>query len=225
MAVAITVRDVPDDVRDELAARAARAHQSLQEYLRTMLIDSAARPPVGDVIARARARVEVTRLHRRARRRSWPHATPTAGELELRLRRVCYRRAAPRQRARRSVGHADHSTRASSRHRLSSLTRRPTSYASTSSLVRSAQTKPPRPTRIFWTSQSNYGPTTSWLRAPGNSDGTSQSTTPAYVALAETTDLTLVTLDKRLAKAPGTKCRIATPQAEPLRSHSLLAPG
>jgi plasmid stability protein len=60
MAVAITVRDVPDNVRDELAARAARAHQSLQEYLRTMLIDSVARPPVGDVIARARARVEVT---------------------------------------------------------------------------------------------------------------------------------------------------------------------
>jgi plasmid stability protein len=60
MAVAITVRDVPDNVRDELAARAARAHQSLQEYLRSMLIDFAARPPVGDVIARARARVEVT---------------------------------------------------------------------------------------------------------------------------------------------------------------------
>jgi plasmid stability protein len=60
MAVAITVRDVPDDVRDELAARAARAHQSLQEYLRGMLIDSTARPPVADVIARARARVEVT---------------------------------------------------------------------------------------------------------------------------------------------------------------------
>jgi plasmid stability protein len=60
MAVAITVRDVPDNVRDELAARASRAHQSLQEYLRSMLIDSAARPPVGDVIARARARVEVT---------------------------------------------------------------------------------------------------------------------------------------------------------------------
>ena len=60
MAVAITVRGVPDDVRDELAARAARAHQSLQEYLRTMLIDSVARAPVADVIARARARVGVT---------------------------------------------------------------------------------------------------------------------------------------------------------------------
>ena len=33
----------------------------------------------------------------------------------------------------------------------------------------------------------------------------------AYVALAETTDLTLVTLDKRLAKTPGSTCRIATP--------------
>jgi predicted nucleic acid-binding protein len=32
-----------------------------------------------------------------------------------------------------------------------------------------------------------------------------------YVALAETTGLTLVTLDKRIAKAPGTRCQIATP--------------
>jgi predicted nucleic acid-binding protein len=32
-----------------------------------------------------------------------------------------------------------------------------------------------------------------------------------YVALAEITELTLITLDKRLAKAPGTKCRISTP--------------
>ena len=60
MAVAITVRGVPDDVRDEHAARAARAGQSLQEYLRSMLVTSAARPSVDDVIARARARVGVT---------------------------------------------------------------------------------------------------------------------------------------------------------------------
>lgn len=60
MAVAITVRDVPDGVRDELAARAARAGKSLQEYLRGMLIDSAARPPVEDVVARARTRVNAT---------------------------------------------------------------------------------------------------------------------------------------------------------------------
>jgi plasmid stability protein len=60
MSVAITIRDVPDDVRSELAARAARAGQSLQEYLRGMLVDRAARPPVEDVIARARARVRTT---------------------------------------------------------------------------------------------------------------------------------------------------------------------
>ncbi len=60
MPVAITVREVPDDVRDELAARAARSGRSLQEYLRAMLVDTAARPPVQDVIARARARVAAT---------------------------------------------------------------------------------------------------------------------------------------------------------------------
>jgi plasmid stability protein len=60
MSVAITVRDVPDEVRDELAARAARAGKSLQEYLRGMLVATAARPPVDDVIARARARVDAT---------------------------------------------------------------------------------------------------------------------------------------------------------------------
>lgn len=60
MSVAITVREVPNEVRDELAARAARAGQSLQEYLRGLLIDVVAHPPVGDVIARARARVAVT---------------------------------------------------------------------------------------------------------------------------------------------------------------------
>jgi len=58
MSVAVTVRDVPDKVRDELAGRAARAGMSLQEYLRGMLVASAARPVVDDVIARARARVE-----------------------------------------------------------------------------------------------------------------------------------------------------------------------
>jgi plasmid stability protein len=60
MGVAITVRDVPDGVRDELAARAARAGQSLQEYLRLMLVDVAGRPSAADVVARARARVNAT---------------------------------------------------------------------------------------------------------------------------------------------------------------------
>ena len=56
----MTIRDVPDEVRDELAARAARSGKSLQEYLRSMLIESVARPPLADVLARARLRVETT---------------------------------------------------------------------------------------------------------------------------------------------------------------------
>lgn len=60
MTVAITIRNVPSSVRDELASRAARAGMSLQEYLKGMLIDTASRPTVEDVIARARARVEAT---------------------------------------------------------------------------------------------------------------------------------------------------------------------
>ncbi len=60
MGVAITVRNVPTEVRDELAARAARGGQSLQEYLRSFLVDSVAKPTAADVLARARARVSAT---------------------------------------------------------------------------------------------------------------------------------------------------------------------
>ncbi|MFS8480087.1 MAG: hypothetical protein FWJ93_14240 [Micromonosporaceae bacterium] len=60
MAVAITIRNVPHEVRDELAARAARSGRSLQEYLLRQLTDLASRPAVDDVVARARARVGAT---------------------------------------------------------------------------------------------------------------------------------------------------------------------
>ena len=58
--VAITVRDVPDAVRDELASRAARSGKSLQEYLRGELEALAARPTLDDLLVRARARVAAT---------------------------------------------------------------------------------------------------------------------------------------------------------------------
>jgi plasmid stability protein len=58
MAVAITIRNIPDETRDELAARAARAGQSLQEYLRANLIEQASRPTQAEIIARARERAE-----------------------------------------------------------------------------------------------------------------------------------------------------------------------
>jgi plasmid stability protein len=56
----ITVRNVPPDVRDELAARAARAGRSLQEHLRAELIALARKPTVGDVLAAARSRTQAT---------------------------------------------------------------------------------------------------------------------------------------------------------------------
>ena len=60
MAPAITIRDVPNATRDELAARAARSGRSLQEYLLAELVELAARPDPSDVIARARERVHRT---------------------------------------------------------------------------------------------------------------------------------------------------------------------
>jgi plasmid stability protein len=59
----ITIRDVPDDVRDELAARAERAGRSLQEHLRAELIELARRPSVEDVLRRARSRKQATDTH------------------------------------------------------------------------------------------------------------------------------------------------------------------
>ena len=60
MPVSITIRNVPSEVRDELAARAARSGMSLQEYLLARLEDLAAKPDPADVIARARERVRRT---------------------------------------------------------------------------------------------------------------------------------------------------------------------
>lgn len=52
--VSMTVRHVPDSTRDRLAERAARAGQSLQEYLLAMLVDAAGRPTVAEVLDRVR---------------------------------------------------------------------------------------------------------------------------------------------------------------------------
>jgi antitoxin FitA len=56
----ITVRDVPDEARDELAARAARTGRSLQEYLRLALIDLARRPDPDDLLRRVAERKQRT---------------------------------------------------------------------------------------------------------------------------------------------------------------------
>jgi plasmid stability protein len=60
MPVSITIRDVPDEARDELAARAALTGRSLQEYLRAQLIELARRPDPEVLLARVRERKERT---------------------------------------------------------------------------------------------------------------------------------------------------------------------
>lgn len=52
----ITIRDVPEETRDALAARAAGSGRSLQEYLRAQLIDLARRPEPEALMARVRER-------------------------------------------------------------------------------------------------------------------------------------------------------------------------
>jgi plasmid stability protein len=60
MPTSITIRDVPDDVRDELAARAATVGRSLQEHLRAELIELARRPSAAALVARMQARKTAT---------------------------------------------------------------------------------------------------------------------------------------------------------------------
>ena len=56
--VAITIRNVPPEVRNELASRAARSGQSLQEYLRTELQKMADKPSIEEWMRRVRQSVE-----------------------------------------------------------------------------------------------------------------------------------------------------------------------
>ncbi|UYM03489.1 FitA-like ribbon-helix-helix domain-containing protein [Solicola gregarius] len=56
----ITIRDVPEETRAELAARAAATGRSLQEYLRTRLTELASRPDAETWMAQVRARKQAT---------------------------------------------------------------------------------------------------------------------------------------------------------------------
>ena len=56
MAIQITIRDVSEKVRDELAARAALQGKSMQEYLRAELERLAARPSVDSWLEQVRRR-------------------------------------------------------------------------------------------------------------------------------------------------------------------------
>jgi hypothetical protein len=52
----VQIKDVPAQTHAVLRRRAAAAHQSLQEYLRTKLIEEAGRPTLDEVLDRAGGR-------------------------------------------------------------------------------------------------------------------------------------------------------------------------
>jgi plasmid stability protein len=52
----VQIKDVPADTHAVLRRRAAAAHQSLQEYLRSRLIEEAASPTLEEVLERAGGR-------------------------------------------------------------------------------------------------------------------------------------------------------------------------
>ena len=52
----VQIKDVPEDTHRVLRERAARAHQSLQEYLRSRLIADANQPTLDEVLDRVGAR-------------------------------------------------------------------------------------------------------------------------------------------------------------------------
>lgn len=56
----ITIRDVPEGTRFELAARAARSGRSMQEYLRRRLIEIAEEVDADEVLIRVRERKRLT---------------------------------------------------------------------------------------------------------------------------------------------------------------------
>lgn len=58
MAGLVQIRNVPDDARRALKARAAARGESFNEYLLKLLIDDASRPTVREVLARAAERSE-----------------------------------------------------------------------------------------------------------------------------------------------------------------------
>lgn len=61
MPIQLTIRNVPDEVRDELASRAAQRHQSMQEFLLAELERLASKPSLDDWMSRVRKRKASTR--------------------------------------------------------------------------------------------------------------------------------------------------------------------
>ncbi len=59
----ITIRNVPEETRNELAARAAGSGRSLQEYLRGELINMASKPDRATWVKQVEERVKRDGIH------------------------------------------------------------------------------------------------------------------------------------------------------------------
>jgi predicted nucleic acid-binding protein len=193
----ITIRDVPDAARDELAARAARTGRSLQEYLRRELVALAGRPDPDALATRIVERKERTSsgltavqilAHRDAStivaalidaghdgRWAEPYLTAEMAAPHLLSVEVAnvLRRAAKANEISddvASLAHAD----------LLDLRVDLVPYADVA--IRA------------WELRHNVSSYDAW-----------------YVATAEVLDVPLATLDRRLASAPGPRCEFQTP--------------
>ena len=80
MPVKITVRDVPEDVRNELAARAALRGKSMQEFLLGELGRIASRPSIDDWLQEVRRRKAAAGTRIPAVQSSCGPVTRTAGD-------------------------------------------------------------------------------------------------------------------------------------------------
>ncbi len=60
MAGLVQIRNVPDETRRELKARAAARGVSLNDLLLDLLVEEASRPTVAEVLARSRANQEMS---------------------------------------------------------------------------------------------------------------------------------------------------------------------
>ena len=63
MTVQITIRDIPEDVRSQLAARAATQHLSMQEFLRGELVRIASQPTITSWLQNVRERKAASGRH------------------------------------------------------------------------------------------------------------------------------------------------------------------
>ncbi len=82
MPVNIQIRDVPEEVRDRIAAQAAESGRSMQAYLFALLAQAAARPTQADwdALARLRERAPIDMAEVLTVIREGRDAGPNAGE-------------------------------------------------------------------------------------------------------------------------------------------------